>query len=82
MTEFKIELGSKVKSNINGFAGIVTARAEHLNGCDRYWVAPKVRKDGTMPEGCWFDEGELDVIGKTELSRKNSDRGGFPSTMK
>ncbi len=79
---FMIALGVEVKSNISGFKGIVTSRAEHLNGCNRYWIAPKVNKAGEMPEGAWFDEGELDVLSKTKLKRKNNTKGGFPSIVK
>lgn len=33
MSTFSIELGVKVKSEISGYEGTTTARAEHLNGC-------------------------------------------------
>lgn len=79
---FKIELGSKVKSNITGYTGIVTSRSEHLNGCDRYWVQAHCDKDGKIPDGYWFDDGELEIIGKSKLTRKNRDNGGFHSTVK
>jgi hypothetical protein len=35
-----IDLGSTVRDKITGFKGIVTSRAVHMNGCDRYWVQP------------------------------------------
>jgi hypothetical protein len=82
MSNFTIELGSKVKSNISGFTGIVTSRSEHLNGCNRYWVAPEVDKDGKLPEGYWFDENELEVVKGPVLKKKNPERGGFPSRLK
>lgn len=61
---------------------MVTARSEHLNGCNRYWVAPPVDKDGKMCDGAWFDEGEIVVVEAPTLERKNNDRGGFPSSIK
>ena len=82
MNDFTIELGAVVRSNISGFGGMVTSRSEHLNGCNRYWVSPKVDKEGKLPEGYWFDEGELIVLSKPKLKRKNSNRGGFPSQVK
>ena len=82
MPYFIIELGSKVRSNISGFKGIVTSRSEHINGCNRYWVSPPVAKDGKLPEGFWFDENELVVVSKPTLGRNNNDRGGFPSVVK
>lgn len=82
MARFTIALGSIVKSNISGFKGMVTSRSEHLNGCNRYWVAPEIDKDGKLPEGYWFDEGELIVTKQPKLEKKNDDRGGFPSQIK
>ncbi len=84
---FTIELGSTVVCNVSGFKGIVTSRSEHVNGCDRYWVAPKVDKDGKMVEGSWFDEGDLDVKKKptAKLIKKKrviEEPGGFPSRIK
>jgi hypothetical protein len=58
---------------------IAVSRAEHLNGCNRYWVAPGVDKDGKLHEGYWLDESELSVTKEPVLKRKNNDRGGLPS---
>ena len=82
MTKFTIELGEEVKSSISGFKGIITSRAEHLNGCNRYWVAPTVKKDGTLPEGMWMDEQELIVTKKKKVKKGNRIPGGFPSKIK
>jgi len=79
---FKIELGVKVESKITGFMGRVTARAEHVNGCNRYFVQPTVDKDGKLPDGYWTDEMELIVPEPLPIERKNNDRGGFPGRMK
>ena len=83
MSNFTIELGALVRSDLSGFKGIVTSRAEHVNGCNRYWVQPQVGKDGKMPDGSWVDEGELLVIKKPKVKRNSDDEpGGFPSTIK
>jgi len=79
---FAIELGVQVESNITGFKGIVVSRSEHLNGCNRYWVQPKVGKDGKVPDGLWHDEAELIVKKKSIFARANNDRGGFPNAIK
>lgn len=76
---FLLDLGVKVVSRINGFHGMIISRAEHLNGCNRYFVLPPVDKDGKMLEGYWFDEGELEVVEQSTVERRNNDRGGFPS---
>jgi hypothetical protein len=79
MAKFIIELGSEVESNISGFHGIVTGRTEYLNGCNRYIVQPKVKKDDMkLPDSYWFDEMELIVISPPKLEKKNPDRGGPP----
>lgn len=79
---FILENGTKVKSNISGFVGMVTSRADHLNGCNRYYVNPPVDKDMKLPDGYWFDEAELEVIEEPKLKPQNNDRGGFPSSAK
>ena len=80
---FKIELGSEVKSKITGFKGIATSNAVHLNGCNRVWVQPTIGKDGKLPDGCWIDEPELEIIKKPQIKKDVSNkRGGFPSSIK
>jgi len=79
---FTIELGVQAESKITGLKGTVTSRSEHLNGCNRYWVQPKIGKDGKVPEGMWHDEAELVVKKKSIFERVNNDRGGFPSAIK
>ena len=58
---FRIALGSTVKSNITGFAGIAMSRLEQFNGCNRYFVQPSVNKDMRIPDGCWIDEVESSI---------------------
>lgn len=60
---FTIENGTTVKSSISGFTGMVTSRAQHLHGCNRYFVNPPVDKEGKLSDGYWFDEAELIVLG-------------------
>ena len=54
-----IRLGNKVKDNITGFAGVVVARAEYLNGCISIQVQSTKLKDGLPLEAEWFDEQRL-----------------------
>lgn len=82
LRNFKFENGIDVKSNITGFKGVVIARSEHLNGCDRYYVQPKVDKDGKYPDGIWMDEGEVIQISKKKIKPQNQDNGGFSSKIK
>lgn len=79
---FLIELGCKVRSEIEGIEGIVTSRSEHLNGCNRYAVQQPVDKEGKHVESFWYDEVELKVLKPSVFERKNQDRGGPPSKLK
>lgn len=79
---FKHDLGSKAQSKITGFKGIITSRSEHVNGCNRYWLEPRVDKKGNAQQGYWFDEEELEILEKPKVNKTNPDRGGFPSTIK
>lgn len=58
-----ITLGQKAKDKITGFEGILTAKCEHLYGCDQYCLMPTVDKDGKAQDGKWFDDGRIEIIG-------------------
>lgn len=60
-TNRKPSLGDLVVCRITGFTGIVTAHAQHLAGCDRLWVEPKVGPDNKPQEGKWMDIDMLSV---------------------
>jgi hypothetical protein len=59
---FTIGLGDRVKDRISGFSGIVVARIEWLNYCNRYTIAPELLKDGKPVESQTFDEDDLKVV--------------------
>lgn len=80
-TDFKYNNGDEAKSIVTGFKGMITARADHLYGCNRYMLQPKI-KDNAMQDAFWHDEDELVITKAKVLKRKNNDRGGFPSTIK
>jgi hypothetical protein len=61
-TEFRFDHGDKVKDRISGLVGIVGTRADHLFGCNRYWVEPQELKDGKPVEGRWFDEDAIEIV--------------------
>lgn len=80
--DFKFGLGIGAKSIVSGFKGTITARLQHLNGCDRYFIAPKVDKDGKLPDGYWFDEGEVDPLKSKKIKTESKEPGGYPSQIK
>ncbi len=60
---FKFNMRDSVKDSIAGFAGVVTARTEYLNGCLQYCVRPtKLAKEGALAKSQWFDEQELELV--------------------
>ncbi|MFN3624415.1 MAG: hypothetical protein ACK4TP_10170 [Hyphomicrobium sp.] len=56
-----IQLGSRGRDRITGFAGVVTGRCEYLTGCHQVMLAPRVGDDGAFKEPHWFDEQRIEV---------------------
>ncbi|AAT69511.1 gp35 [Alphaproteobacteria phage PhiJL001] len=78
---FKHENGDEAQCNITGFKGVIDARADHLYGCNRYHLQPKATKEGTIPDGAWFDEDGITITKKAKVKghepEKGKERGGF-----
>lgn len=70
-----IELGDKVKDKITGFEGIVDATTRFLSGCVRVLVVSPKLKDGS-PVDHWFDEDRLELVSKSNLTKKEETTGG------
>lgn len=79
---FKFLNGSNLRSKVSGFSGRVTARANYLYGCNRYFLSPPVNKDGGLPDGYWFDEPELELIDSSLVEGDDSENGGPPNRIK
>lgn len=59
------EIGDRVKIVVASLIGIVTARSQHLHGCDRIGVqAEGLDKSGKPHDTYWFDEAAAKVIKK------------------
>jgi hypothetical protein len=74
---FKHKLGIEIESRVSKLRGIVTARSEHLYGCNRYLVNPQVGADGKIPDSWWVDEDDITILGpglSEEVKKK--DTGG------
>lgn len=56
-------LGFEVKDVVTGYTGIVTSISFDLYGCVQAIVIPKVGRDGSRPEGNWFDLKRLVATG-------------------
>jgi len=59
----KLEFGVIARDKVTGFTGMITAKTSYITGCDRYYLTPKVDKDGKCQEGKFFDEGTLEYAG-------------------
>lgn len=57
--KFKYNLSDTVKDIVTGFSGIITARAEYLNGESLYLLEATV-DDKPVVE--WFPEGRLERV--------------------
>ena len=65
-----IELGLIVKDRVTGLIGVAENRASFLYGCDRYFVQPQIKDDGTVPAGQMVDEPQLEVLSDREQVMK------------
>ncbi len=78
MARRKFKMRDRVKCNVTGFEGVITAYSEYLNGCEQYCVKPTELTDGgKMREGVWFDQDQLDKV-KTAPKSKEPERTGGP----
>ena len=59
-----VTLGEQVQDTVTGFKGTALAYTQHITGCRRIQVQPKVDKEGKLPDPEWFDEALLIVTKK------------------
>lgn len=57
----EIKLGDKVRSNVSGFLGTVTAKCEYLHGNTTYCVTAPEPVNGEVKNE-WFSSSELQKI--------------------
>lgn len=62
-TQLDAKFGKKAKDKVTGFEGTITGRSDWMYGCSQYCLTPSVDKDGKLPDGKWFDEGRIEIIG-------------------
>lgn len=60
-------LGHEVEDVVTGFKGVVTTMSYDLYGCIQAIVTPKASKDGSYPQGTWFDVNRLKVTSKKRV---------------
>ena len=71
----EVELGDQVMDTVSGFKGVCDSITVYLNGCKRIGMQPKVKKDGTLPDGKYFDIEQVKVV-KRKVAKKLKPSGG------
>ena len=80
ISNYTAMIGDRVQHIVTGFKGIITSHAQHLAGCDRFWIEPEVGTDGKPFEGQWADIDlvrviDIQVVPRVEYARRRP--GGF-----
>jgi hypothetical protein len=76
---FQFELGDRVKDCISGFAGVIVARTEWLNGCKRYMVQAEQLYEGKPVDPIHIDQEQLVRNGDRVIVVKNETGGDRPA---
>lgn len=74
-TNFKFNLGDKVKDTITGFEGVVTVRSQWLNMCNTYGVQPTKLKDSIPQQRQSFDQPQLELV-EEKVVESSQETGG------
>lgn len=67
MSMQQIKIGDVARDVITGFTGVVVARSQWLNNCDRLQLQPREAKDGKPVAATSFDEPNLEFVESTDL---------------
>lgn len=61
------DMGKEMKDVVTGFTGVATGFAQHMTGCDQYYLQPKIGRDKKFSDGRWFDVNSLMVTSEKQL---------------
>jgi heat shock protein HspQ len=75
MSEFKFQLGDRVKCRVTGFNGVIVVRSNYLTGCNRYGIQSEKLKDNKPDDWVYIDEDLLIENGKN-INVTIKQRGG------
>jgi len=75
MKDFRFSNGDKVKDIVTGYDGVITGRADYLNGCNRYGVESCKLEENKIVE-LWFDEDRLVLLkaGFIKIEKKEPEK--------
>jgi hypothetical protein len=54
-----MKFGDRVRDEVTGFTGIITAEANYMNGSHQFLVEPAVSPAGAHQAGAWFEARRL-----------------------
>lgn len=69
-------LGDIAEDTITGLTGTVTGHTKWLTGCDTVQLQPRLKADGTIPDGRSVDVPSVRVTECREQANPTPDRGG------
>jgi hypothetical protein len=56
-------LGKLGRDKVTGYEGVITAKANHLYGCDTYYLTAKAKDNKKEDSGNgWYDVGRIEVL--------------------
>jgi hypothetical protein len=55
-------LGEMARDQITGFQGRITGYVEYLTGCHQILIVPRMKDDGTLVPGEWFDTQRVELL--------------------
>lgn len=77
---FKFNNGEEVIDLVSGFKGIIDCSSLWMNGCRRYSIQPKMKKNETAkPESVWMDEETLEKVSNGVTRKVKPSKTGGPS---
>lgn len=77
------DLGDEVKDDITGFSGIIIARTDWINGCQRYTVQPKtLTKEGGIKETQTIDVEQLTLVHAAKKPTHKPSGGPMPAPVR
>lgn len=63
--DFKFELGDTVKSVMEGYTGIITARCKWFTGCNNYSLkSTELNHEGKPTDNIWYEQDNLILVAK------------------
>lgn len=61
------KLGATYIDKITGFKGVCTGYVQYITGCNQLLLAPRIKADGGLDDGRWFDEQRCDVVKSVDV---------------